>query len=142
VGLVYDPRELSGVTTARPEVPGVLQVPQERERRNGCEGKPNPRSWKAVKDTTYPSVGAGSAGSFGTRQASSSAADINLCFTSFYRCPNVTIEGVQSCSAMAHGGRKGNTFTISVFLLPISFSLTISLSCLFSSFFIQLQGRK
>jgi hypothetical protein len=26
VGLVYDPRGLPGVTTARPEVPGVLQM--------------------------------------------------------------------------------------------------------------------
>jgi hypothetical protein len=28
VGLVYYPRELSGVTTARPRVPGVLQYTQ------------------------------------------------------------------------------------------------------------------
>jgi hypothetical protein len=26
VGLVYDPRGLAGVTTVRPEVPGVLQM--------------------------------------------------------------------------------------------------------------------
>jgi hypothetical protein len=30
------------------------------------------------------------------------------------------VEGVQSCSAMAQGGREGNTFEILVFL-PVSF---------------------
>jgi hypothetical protein len=29
VGLVYDPRELTGVTTTRPGVPGVLQMVSE-----------------------------------------------------------------------------------------------------------------
>jgi hypothetical protein len=42
------------------------------------------------------------------------------------------VEGVQSCFAMAQGGRNGNTFTIPVFLLPISFSLSLSLCHAFS----------
>jgi hypothetical protein len=35
------------------------------------------------------------------------------------------VEGVQSCSTMAQGGREGNTFKILVFL-PISFFLAFS----------------
>jgi hypothetical protein len=39
---------------------------------------------------------------------------------SFYRWLDITVEVLQSCSAMAHGGRKGNTLEILV-LLRISF---------------------
>jgi hypothetical protein len=45
----------------------------------------------------------------------SSATAINPCFTSFCRWPGVRVEGVQSCSAKAQGGREGNTFKILVF---------------------------
>jgi hypothetical protein len=38
------------------------------------------------------------------------------------------VEGVQSCSAMAQGGREGNTFEINVFF-PISFFLALSSFC-------------
>jgi hypothetical protein len=60
-----------------------------------------------MKDTTYPSAGAGNTGSFGTQQAVSSVANINPCFVSVYRWPDVTVEGVQSCSAMARGEGEG-----------------------------------
>jgi hypothetical protein len=39
---------------------------------------------------------------------------------------SIMVEGVQTCSTMAQGGRKGNTFTIPVFLLLISFSPFVS----------------
>jgi hypothetical protein len=67
------------------------------------------------KGTTYPSKGAGNAGSSSTWQASSSVTTINPCFTSFCRWPGVMVEGVQSYSAVALGGREGNTFEILIF---------------------------
>jgi hypothetical protein len=68
----------------------------------------------------YPSVGTGNARSIGTRQALSSTATINPCFMSLCKWLGIIEEGVQSCSTMTHGGRKGNTFEILV-LLAISF---------------------
>jgi hypothetical protein len=80
----------------------------------------------------YPFAGARNVGSTRTQQALSSAAAINPCFTSFCRWLSVTEEGVQSCSAMTQGGRKGNTFEILV-LLHISF---FSRSLIFPSLFL------
>jgi hypothetical protein len=80
----------------------------------------------------YPSVGTGNARSIGTRQALSSTATINPCFMSLCKWLGIIEEGVQSCSTMTHGGRKGNTFEILV-LLAISF---FSHSLLFSSLFV------
>jgi hypothetical protein len=73
----------------------------------------------------YPSAGTGSAWSSGTRQAVSSVAVIKPSFTSFCKWPDVTVKGVQSCSAMARGGTGSNTSEILVFS-PISFSLSLS----------------
>jgi hypothetical protein len=63
----------------------------------------------------YPSAGVGNAWSSSTRQPSSSIAAINPCFMSFCRWPGGTMEGVQSFSTMAQGGRQGSTFKILVF---------------------------
>jgi hypothetical protein len=54
VGLVYDPRGLPGVTTARPRVVGVLQLPLSKKRPaisrlieppSGTWTKSGPRPW-------------------------------------------------------------------------------------------------
>jgi hypothetical protein len=74
----------------------------------------------------------GGIGSSDTWQALSSVGAINPCFTSFYKWAGIMVEGIQSCSAMAQGGREGNTFKILLFL-PISFLLSLSL--LFPSLF-------
>jgi hypothetical protein len=60
----------------------------------------------------------------------SSAAVTNPCFSSFYRWPDVTMEGVESYSAMAQGGRGSNTFEIWVFSPIFLFPLSLSLSLL------------
>jgi hypothetical protein len=49
------------------------------------------------------------------------------------------VEGVQSSSAMAQGGREGNTFEILVFL-PISFF--VAFSFLYHSFFFPGVGKE
>jgi hypothetical protein len=95
-------------------------------------GEASPRiDWDVTKDTMYPSVGARNTKSCGTQQASSFAAAMNPYFTSFCRWPGVTVEGVQSCSAMTKGGREGNTFMVLVFLLFPSFSLSLLFPPLF-----------
>jgi hypothetical protein len=57
----------------------------------------------------------------------SSTAIINPCFTIFYRWLGVTVEGVQSCSAMPQEERGSNTTKILVFLLFPFLSLSLSL---------------
>jgi hypothetical protein len=89
----------------------------------------------------YPSAGAGNIGSSGTRQAPSSAAVMNPCFTSFCIWPCITAEGVQSCSAMAQKGRGGITIVILVFLL-FSFSSLSPLSAPLSFSFRSREGSK
>jgi hypothetical protein len=82
----------------------------------------------------YPSACMGNAVSSDTRQASSSIADINPSFKSFCRWLSVAMEGVQSCSTLTQGGRKGSTFKILVFLPISTFSLSpfsVPLSSLF-----------
>jgi hypothetical protein len=79
-----------------------------------------------MKDIMYPSTSARNAESSGTGQASSSAANINPCFTSFYRWPSVTVERVQSYSTMAQEEGKSSSFRTLVFF-PISFFLYRSL---------------
>jgi hypothetical protein len=55
----------------------------------------------------------------------SSTAVINPCFTIFYRWLDVTVEGVQSCSAMPQEERGSNTTKILVFLLFPFLSLSL-----------------
>jgi hypothetical protein len=95
-----------------------------------------------MKDTTYPSTGMGNAGSAGTRQASNSAADRNPWFTSFCRWLGVMVDGVQSCSAMAQGGRKFNTFKTLVPLPIFLFFFLLYPFFILLFFFVQTQGRR
>jgi hypothetical protein len=77
-----------------------------------------------MKDTTYPFAGAGNTRSSSTWQAASSTTIIDPYFTRYCRWPSITVEGVQSCSAMTREGRGNNTFEILVFLLFLSLSLS------------------
>jgi hypothetical protein len=86
----------------------------------------------------YPSAGAGNTGSSSTWQASSSTTAMNPYFTSFCRWPGIMVEGVQSCSTMAQGGREGNTLEVLVFFLFPSFSLSPLSAPL--SFFKRMEG--
>jgi hypothetical protein len=79
----------------------------------------------------YPSVGTGNTGSSGPRQAASSATVINPFFTSFCRWHDVTVEGAQSYSVIAQGGRGSNTSEILVFPLFYFFSLSLLFPSLF-----------
>jgi hypothetical protein len=81
-----------------------------------------------MKDTTYPSTGARNTGSSDTRQVMSYITVINPYIIRFCRWPGITVEGAQSCSSMARGGRGNNTSKILVFPL---FSFSLSLSPLF-----------
>jgi hypothetical protein len=77
-------------------------------------------------------------GTQGRWQAWSSATAMNPYFTCFCRWPGIMVEGVQSCSAMAQGGREGNTFKVLEFF---SYFLLFC-SLLFAPLFLfQTQGR-
>jgi hypothetical protein len=76
----------------------------------------------------YSFVGAGNVGSSSMRQAASSTIIMNPCFVSFYKWLCVIVEGVQSCSSMAQGGRRSNTPELWYSPLFAFFSLSFPLS--------------